>query len=154
MIHDFRLWLCSLFAAIAIVEPASGTPSSDCYDLKINARIVEQIPSEAPECDDCIITRWPWFLDFEVKRIVEGEWKDKRLTALSVQHTYLKSRYGTWLLRKNDLGGYNILISKDRMMPIRCPANTRPAIAYLRPGPNQSLDEMRYAGERRYGQPR
>ncbi|MEG3086764.1 hypothetical protein [Sphingomonas sp. PB4P5] len=141
-----------MFAALVMVAPASSTPSADCYDVKINARIVEQIPSEAPVCDDCIIMRWPWFLDFQVKRTIEGDWRGKALTALSVQHTYLQSRYGIWLLRKNNLGGYNILISDDHMKPVRCPASTELAVAYLRPGPNLSLDEMRQAGERRYGQ--
>ena len=151
MAYRAHLWLCLLFTTSAVSDPATAIPSSDCYDLKVIARVVEQIPSEAPECADCIIMRWPWFLDFKVKRVEEGEWPGGKLTALAVQHTYLQSRYGVWLFRKNDAGGYNVLRSGDDARPLRCPAGTQPATAYLRPGPGQSLDEMREAGERRYG---
>jgi hypothetical protein len=151
VIHGTRFWLSLLFVAIAVSEFASAASSPDCYDLKINARVVEQIPSEAPECSDCIIMRWPWFLDFKVKRVDEGKWTRKTLTALAVQHTYFQSRYGIWLLRKNDAGGYNVLRSDDDTKPLRCSASIKPAAAYLRPGPGRSLDEMREAGERRYG---
>lgn len=151
MTRRTRPWLFPLLASLAVPERASAQSIADCYDLKIYARVIEQIPSEAPDCADCIVMRWPWFLDFRVKRVDEGAWTGRALTALSVQHTYLRSRYGSWWLRKNDAGGYNVVQSEDDATPQRCPASTGPASAYLRPGPAASLDQMRAAGERHYG---
>ena len=151
MILTTCLRLGLLFVTSGLPQSASAAADTECYDLKVIARVIEQIPSEMPGCADCIIMRWPWFLDFEVKRVDEGEWTGKSLTALSVQHTYLRSRYGTWLFRKNDAGGYNVFRSESDEKPIRCAASTEPALPYLRPGPKQSLDEMREAGERQNG---
>lgn len=152
MIRHLRPWLCFLFATASVSEPASAAPGPECYDLKVDARVVAQVPSEIPECDDCIIMQWPWFLDLQVKRVVDGEWTGGTLTVLAVQHTYLRSRYGTWLLRKNDAGGYNVLRSGGDDKPLRCRTGTKPAVAYLRPEPNRNLDETREAGERLYGE--
>lgn len=123
-----------------------------CYDAKIRARPIEQIPSEIPDCgSDCIIMSWPWFVDLKVKRTIEGTVPGETVRVLTVQHTYRVSREGTWLFRKNAAGGYNDLAYKDGMTLVRCSANAGPIQPYIRPSEGQTLDDIRDAGIRRYG---
>jgi hypothetical protein len=96
---------------------------------------------------------WPYFIDLKIKRVLDGQIADKELTALSVQHTYWRSDLGTkrWWLRRNTEGGYNILRVDSGTEPSRCATGTEPARAYLTPRQGQTLDDMRIAGEQKYG---
>jgi len=95
--------------------------------------------------------RWPWFVDLQVKRVVEGNVDRKPLRVLTVQHTWMVSRYSTWRLRRNNLGGFNAVFSETNSSLRRCPAEAAPAVPYIRPAPNQTLDDLRNAGLDRYG---
>lgn len=116
------------------------------------ARPVDQIPSEIGDCGaDCIIMSWPWFLDLKVKHVIEGKIEAKTVTALNVQHTYLRSRYGVWLLRRNSAGGFNILLREDTSGATPCTQDAPPVAPYLRTGAGQSLEAAREVGVSVYG---
>lgn len=124
---------------------------SQCYDLKVKARIVEQIPSVVPECTDCVLMSWPWFIDLQVNRVLEGKAPGKTIRALSIQHTYLASRdAGMWLLRRNTAGTFNIVYRDDEAQPPHCSRSVAGAKPYLT-SESKNLDQLRQEGERRYG---
>src|SRR5690348_1045736 len=131
-----KLVLLVLLAEMPFSAEAADAQRADCYDVKVVARAIEQIPSVIPECDDCIIMRWPWFVDLQVKRVVEGNVDRKPLRVLTVQHTWMVSRYSTWRLRRNNLGGFNAVFSETNSSLRRCPAEAAPAVPYIRPAPN------------------
>lgn len=135
------------FALLTTVE-AKAT----CFDAKIRARPIEQIPSEFPDCgNDCIIISWPWFIDLKVSRVIEGSVPGKIVRVLAIQHTYLVARERTWLLRKNTAGGYNYLALENDVTPVLCSANAASVEPYIRPSKGQTLDELRDVGIQRYG---
>ena len=135
------MWLTLLAAA---TTPAAA----DCYDLKVRARPVEQVPSELPDSGDDLIMRWPWFLDLRIDRVLDGPPERGTVRVLSLQHTYLVPRRGTWSLRRNALGGYNVVETEK---PDRCAASAAPARPFIRPGAGKTLDDLRRAGLARYG---
>jgi hypothetical protein len=128
--------------------------SVPCYDALVSARIVRQIPSVIPDCGtDCIVMRWPWFDDLDIKAVVKGRAPTGRVTVLMMQHTYLlASRAGRWPLRRNELGGFNVVESGDLKRMSACPPNTPPARPYIRPTDGQALADLMKAGEERYGE--
>lgn len=137
---------------IGLAAPSAALAEPACYDAKVRARPVDQIPSEIGDCgSDCILMSWPWFVDLRVKRVIDGALPSKMIRALTVQHAYRVSREGTWLLRKNTAGGYNVLASEDRSPLARCSAEVVPAESYIRPSDGHTLDDLRDAGIRRYG---
>lgn len=143
-----------LYAAtlVGLAFPSTAIAGSACYDAKIRARPVDQIPSEAGDCgSDCIIMSWPWFVDLEVERVIDGTLSTKLVRVQTVQHTYSVSRETTWLLRRNAAGDYNVLIGEDGSALARCPADAAPVEAYIRPGDGNTLDDLRDTGIRRYG---
>jgi hypothetical protein len=146
-----RFILRACLASVSFVGSAAscGTPA-DCYDVAVVARPIEQIPSVAAKCDDCLIRYWPWFVDLKIKRVVEGNIDRKSLRVLTIQHTWWTPRYGTWWLRKNSLGGFNADRGKDGRLS-RCPVDAPPAAPYIKPSANDTLDDLRTAGELRYG---
>jgi hypothetical protein len=118
------------------------------------AKVVGQVPSDWPYSDnDYIIMSWPYFIDLDILRVVDGQIETRKITALSVQHTYWRSDLGAqkWWLRRNTQNGYNILRADDGAKPPKCPEGAEPDRAYLEPEPGKTLDDMRKAGERRYG---
>lgn len=127
--------------------------SSDCYDAVVKARIVAQVPSVVPDCGpDCIIMVWPWFLDLDVSKILVGDVPRGRLQALIMLHTYYRKDLGIrrWWLRRNTLGGFNVLRSGDEAIKARCAKGSTPAKPYIDPGPDKTLSSLRAEGERRY----
>lgn len=116
--------------------------TSDCYDMKISARPVEQIPSDATDCgENCIVMRWPWFVDLTDIRVLDGPALRKRVRVLTIQHSYLVDRIGIWWLRHNSTGGFNALHYADNTLP-RCPTDAKDAAPYLRPANGQTLDDI------------
>jgi hypothetical protein len=104
------IWLTLATGAMLHAAAVASEPETECYDLKVDARVVNQIPTVIPDCgNDCIITSWPWFLDLKVRHTLDGPWRGNSISALAVQHTYMISHYGTWWLRKNTMGGYNVV---------------------------------------------
>lgn len=94
---------------------------------------------------------WPWFVDLQVERVIDGTHPGKIVRALSIQHTYRMPREATWLLRKNTAGGYNILTPESVSSIARCPAEAALVEPYIRPGEKRTLDNLRDAGIHRYG---
>lgn len=144
----------TLIAAVVIGLVASSAASAEqaCFDAKVQARPVDQIPSEIGDCgSDCLIMSWPWFVDLRVKRVVDGALPSKTVRVLTVQHTYRVSREGTWFLRKNTAGSYNVLTPDDGVALARCSAEVEPVEPYIRPSGGHTLDDLRNEGVRRYG---
>lgn len=142
----------AIVSAITALATAGGTTvdETECYDLNVRARPIEQVPSEVPDCADCFIMRWPWFLDLRVERVLDGPGQRGVLRVLSVQHTWLIPRTGTWPLRRNTLGGFNV-ISGEVAHPPRCMPGTPPTRPYITPGTGKTLDDLRREGLARYG---
>ena len=150
-----------LIGCIVLLTALSGSlafaqdeEQEDCFDALVTARVVEQTPSVVPECgDDCIIMRWPWFLGIDVRRVLVGNAPSGRLTVISVQHTYIRSDFGVrrWWLRRNSVGGFNLLGTASGRKLMRCPAGSPAAAAYISPGPGETLEGLRAEGAKRYG---
>ena len=147
---------------IALLTALLGSPANarseevqqpDCFDALITARVVKQTPTETPECgDDCIVMSWPWLLEIEIRRVLEGDAPKGRLTVLSVQHTDIRADYGVrrWWLRRNSVGGFNLLGEASGRSLTRCPANSPPAAAYITPHAGETLEGLRRQGVKRY----
>lgn len=140
-----------LLAAAAIGTAAEAAePSAPCYDLKVAARVVEQISSEIPEYLECFCMSCPWILDLKVHRVLDGDKASKLVTALSVQHTNPHPRYSIWWLRMNDAGSYNVTgVGEGGSEPTRCPKDSAAAPAYLRANASMSLKDMQGTGDGR-----
>jgi len=144
--------LLAVVVVIGLAAPSAGWAEPACYDAKVQGRLVDQIPSEIGDCgSDCLIMSWPWFVDLRVKRVIDGALPSKMIRALTVQHTYHVSREGTWFLRKNTAGSYNVLAPDDGSALARCSAEFAPAEPYIRPSGGVTLDDLRNTGIRRYG---
>ncbi len=144
-----RRCFASLAAAVAL---AIGQPSHaeepECYDLKIKAVALAQVPTEIVEDPDYIVMSWPWFVDLEVKQVLDGEFEGRKLTALAVLHTRFISKTRVFLIRYNSLGGFNILRPENPESLRRCDPATGPMPSYLTPGEGQTLEDYRKAGEK------
>lgn len=145
MIHNIRLIAAIL---VGLATPSAGLAEPVCYDAKVRAAPVDQVPSEI---GDCITMSWPWFVDLQVERVIDGVHPSKMVRVLTVQHTYRASRQGTWLLRKNTAGGYNVVVPEDGLALARCSEGAASVEPYIRPGDGYTLDDLRDAGIRRYG---
>lgn len=155
-LRSFAIALASLAACGWSTSATSSSPqqAQACFDALVVAKVVGQVPSDFPNSDnDYINMSWPYFIDLDIVRVVEGQIEGRKVTALSVQHTYWRSdlRARRWWLRRNTASGYNILRIENGAKPPKCPQGAAPDRAYLEPAPGQTLDEMRKAGERRYG---
>lgn len=147
------LAICACWAGLAQAS-VSSPQEGECFDAEIVAKIAAQVPSELPELDDgSIIMEWPYFIDLDVEQVSKGRLSSRRLTVLSIQHTYFRTDLGskTWWVRRNNLGGYNLLRISGGRNPPRCPPGTPPARAYLEPRNGATLEDLRSDGERRYG---
>jgi hypothetical protein len=149
VIHYARLTAAIL---VGFATPSAALAEPACYDTKVRALPVHQVPSEIGDCgSDCIIMSWPWFVDLQVKRVIDGAVPSKMVRVLTVQHTYRVSREGTWLLRKNTAGSYNVVVPEDGAALARCSAGVTSVEPYIRPGDGHTLDDLHDAGIRRYG---
>ncbi len=151
----YRLAICALVAGLmlpAVSNARATTETSDCFDVLVSARPVEQIPTAIPECDDCIVMSWPWILDLDIEQVIKGHAPGDRLKVLNVQHTYLRAdRWGRWWLRRNTLGVFNALRPEEGTTPRRCPKGTPPARPFVSPGDGQTLDDLERESERLFG---
>jgi len=137
---------------VGLVAPSAALAEPACYDAKVRALSVDQVPSEIGDCgSDCIIMSWPWFVDLRVKRVFDGALPSKMIRVLTVQHTYRVSRERTWVLRKNTAGGYNVVVPEDGAALARCSEGVAAVEPYIRPSDGHTLDALREAGIRRYG---
>lgn len=137
---------------VGLAMPSAALAEAACYDAKVRAAPVHQVPSDVTDCgSDCIVMSWPWFVDLRVKRVIEGALPHKSVRVLAIQHTYRVPRERTWLLRKTIAGGYNVVVSKDGAAPVRCPDGTAAVEPYIRPRDRRTLDDLRDAAIRRHG---
>jgi hypothetical protein len=153
--RKFLLSIAVLSLLPTIASSQFVTPTPDCYDAVVRGEAISQIPSEFNDCgDDCIVMRWPWFIEIKVDEVIEGRvtgfLAGRRIRGLTVQHTYFERGSGIWMLRRNTNGGYNVTLGADEEAAVRCPRGTSPQGAFLG-APPQRLEELRLAGERRYG---
>lgn len=132
--------------SIAVNVCAAQTEADDeCYDAIVLARIVRQTPSTYGDCGpDCIIMSWPWFMQLDVKKVIEGEVRKGRMLALTVQHTYYRRDLGAirWWLRRNSLGGFNVLRTSEEEGLKRCALSTPPQTPYIQPANGQTLEDL------------
>lgn len=156
--------IATILSAMIIAEiPAAAAQdgvatTDDCYDALVTARIVRQIPSAFPDCGkDCITISWPWFVDLDVGRVLDGALTARKLSVLTVQHTSFRAGLRTrrWLLRRNRLGGYNArFLYEPRQKVRRCSTDAVPEEPYLRPSNGKSLADLRREGEELYNSER
>lgn len=140
-----------LLAILAAAGPSSATASDiECYDLKIRAKAIAQVPTVYPNDPDYIVISWPWFVDLKVKKVLEGELSQSRITVLAVLHVPYVTKTRTWLLRHNTIGTFN-LIRSDEPLP-RCAINATAVQPYIRPAEGKTLDDYRREGEAEYTQ--
>jgi hypothetical protein len=128
---------------------AGSLPANpQCFDALVSASIVQQTPTAYPECgDDCIVTSWPWIVQMDVKHVLRGRATLGRLTVLKVQHTdFPTNRTHRWWLRRNDIGGFNILFPNENANPPRCARAAKPAEPYFRPPQGKTLDDVAAEG--------
>ncbi|MEO1967322.1 MAG: hypothetical protein ABGW87_01240 [Sphingomonadaceae bacterium] len=136
----------------AFTGHASFAADAACYDLKVRAVAISQIPSIYPRSDDpnVIVMSWPWFLDLKVNRVIEGETSAGVIEALAVMHVKYVRKNLTWFLRKNAAGTYNVIRSDEPEKLIRCGADLLPARPPITPAPGQSYGDLRKEGETGY----
>jgi len=116
--------------------------------------LVKQTPTVMPDCGhDCIVMSWPYIDRIDVKEIIAGKAPVGSLTVLSVQHTYyLAGKDGNeWWLRRNSIGGYNVLRLDSDANPPRCSKTEPPAHAYIAPGAGKTLEELEREGDAAFG---
>ena len=137
--------LCISAAVLAVSQPAMAEDAADttCFDALVTAQLTRQTPTTVPDCDGCIIMEWPWVLELDVKRVLQGEAPLGRLVTVSVQHTWLatKPQPRRWWLRRNTGGTFNVLLDPDSRTH-RCAAETPSARPFHRPGDEQELLEQ------------
>jgi hypothetical protein len=145
------LGLVAWMACVAVADEPQPPP--ECYDAIISAEIAAQIPSVLPGCDDCIIVRWPWFVDLKIRRVIEGRVRERLITVLTMQHADLRDDIGAkrWWLRRNATGGFNVVRFARGDGIARCPGGVPAAEPHLRPGDGETLDDLRERGARHYG---
>ncbi|WP_157696596.1 hypothetical protein [Porphyrobacter sp. CACIAM 03H1] len=139
--------LLTAFAAFSLGQPAYAD-EPECYDLKIRAKPVAQVPTEIIEEPGYIVMSWPWFVDLEVERVLDGNSDETKLTVLAVLHTSYVAKTRVFLLRRNTLGGFNLLRPESPEELTRCKAGVEPMISYLRTAEGKSLEDYRLAGEK------
>ena len=150
--HLLLAGLAALTAGLACGVGAAAAQDAECYDAEVSARIVSQTPTVMQDCNDCIIMRWPWIVDLDVRRVYSGELRRGRLTVLTVQHTDFRRDLSAvrWKLRHNSQGGFNVVwFGED---PERqCSPDEPPAPAYITPPSGQTLEDLRREGREHYG---
>lgn len=154
MTITMRIFCAAIFLLAGASRAEAGARSEPCHDVIVKARIAAQVPSAVPDdCGpNCIIMVWPWFLDLDVSRMLVGDVPRGRLQVLAMLHVGFAENNGTrrWLLRRNTLGGYNLLRLDDERRSKPCARDAEPAMAYIVPGPGRTLADFRVEGERAY----
>ncbi len=135
----------------ACVPTVASASDVECYDAKVRAKPFAQVPTVFPQSDDpsVIIMSWPWFVDLDVHRVLEGDVAKGRLETLAVLHTGYVRKTMTFYLRRNSAGTYNILRDDPEELE-RCPSNSLAATPYLRLSPDRTYADERREGEEEY----
>ncbi len=137
---------CAAFALLAFSQSVRAE-EPECYDAKVLAKPIGQIPTMFPNEPGYIVISWPWFVDLRVKRVIDGDLEAKEITALAVLHSGYVRKYRTFLLRRNSLNGFNILRPEQPGTVQKCQTGITPMQSYLRPADGEALEDYRRAGE-------
>jgi hypothetical protein len=144
-----------LASAVTMPLPAWAGDAPECFDAHVFAQEYFQVPSVPGDCaapagQECIIMVWPWFIDLKVESVFAGRVPTRRLTVLDVRHsnTDTDKQYDLWL-RRNNLGGFNILHAENKVP--RCASDAKPVEAYIQPSAGQTLESLRADGARYFG---
>lgn len=151
----FLTMLSGLFALPDATHAESSDATKVCFDALVSARVVRQVPSVVPEPDDdVIIMAWPYFIDLDVVRVREGSAPIGRSTMLSIQHTYWRRGLGVrkWWLRRNTLGGFNVLREENTDRLERCAQGSPAVDPYISPGEGRTLQDLIREGKERHGE--
>ena len=142
-------FLASLTLITVSIPATALAPDIECYDSKVRAKPVAQLATAFPQPDDqgIIASSWPWFVDLEVRGVIEGEPVKGRIETLAVLHMAYPKKTLTLYLRRNSQGTFNILRWFDEDQIKRCKPGTEPAAPYIRPMPGETLDDIRREAE-------
>jgi hypothetical protein len=154
MIRTAKILFCAMtaFSTVSCATRAVEIAETHaCFDALVSAKIIKEVPSDTPDCGpDCIVVRWPWFIDLKVERVLKGHVPSRKLSVLAVLHTDLTTEQPlTWSLRRNKDGGFNADPFAEKGAT-RCKSTDEPVEAYLRTAEGQTLDELRQAGARNF----
>ncbi|MDQ4086571.1 MAG: hypothetical protein M3177_00935 [Pseudomonadota bacterium] len=140
-------WFAAMAAAPA--DPVNAATEPNCFDADVSATIVRQTPTVMPECEDCIIMRWPWIVDLRVNSVHVGSVGRGLLTVLTLQHAHYRTDLGArrWLLRRNTLGSFNVVHHPEGGTLPRCSADAPAATPFIRPADGETLEGLRREGE-------
>ena len=140
----------ALAVSILSICNAASAAEPECYDAKVRAKPVAQVPTVFPQEEGYIVISWPWFVDLSISKVLEGQVDQSEITVLAVLHNRYLDKTRTWLLRRNTLGMFTVLRPENPDAVPRCNAAVALADPYLRPGAGQSLEGYRREGEERY----
>ncbi|MEQ1725666.1 MAG: hypothetical protein ABL882_07055 [Sphingopyxis sp.] len=159
--HIAQIVLAALLVGV-ILNHSTPLPAKErdaisdfpCYDILVEAHIIAQVPSPLPDIDDgSIIMSWPWFIDLNIDRVLEGSVQRGRISVLTLQHAYFRPDLGSrrWEMQRNDMNGFNARMADPVQDMPRCEEGIIPAPAYIRNEEGLGLEEIRREGERQYG---
>ncbi|MFC4292531.1 hypothetical protein ACFOWX_08910 [Sphingorhabdus arenilitoris] len=140
-----NLKLVTALAAFATCSTAIAA-DIECYDAKIRAKPIAQIPVVLGDNGEDIIMLWPWFLDLKIKQVIEGEVPERKITILALLHTKFREKTLTMLLRRNTAGTFNLIRAEPSSVR-RCEVGSEPVPPYIRPANGTTLDDYRRDGE-------
>ena len=150
LILALRVTLMLAMATCIACSTQPETSEGECFDAEVSAEIIQQTPTVVPECDDCIIMRWPWIVDIDVRRVHSGDVTRGPLAVLTLQHNDFVSGLGVqrWWLRRNASGGFNAVGFPDERSGGKCAPDTAPAQAFITPGTGKTIDDLRREGQK------
>ena len=121
----------------------------DCYDLKIRATPVAHVPTipVRPDEPNVIVFSWPWFIDFQIFHVIDGEYDNDEVTVHAIQHAQFIAQSRTWFLRKNSAGFYNLIRGAEASQMSLCGPNNKPVEPYIRLADGQTYGEVRRESE-------
>ena len=142
----------AVLALLTGLATSSAALASDdvCYDLKVEATPMAQIPSEFPDDDpEVIVISWPWFVDLKIKRVLEGTAPSKSISTLAVLHGAFPPKKRVWFLRRNTAGSFNVIRQDPRTLS-RCAQGLGDAKPYLVPPVGKTYKDFRQEAEAEY----
>lgn len=100
-----------------------------------------------------MVMRWPWILQLDIEKVLQGQAPLGPVTVLSVQHTYWQVDRGgqPWRLRRNKYGGFNVLTYGTLTSAVLCRRDAAAAEPFILLGKGQTLDALAVEGERIHG---
>lgn len=136
-------------ASASVAQSSEALSQPECFDALVTGKALKQSPTVFPDCGgDCIVMSWPWIVDVDVRRVLQGHAPTGHITVLTVQHTDRRTNRSTrWWLRRNTLGVFNALGVDDENRLPRCASDAAPAEPYVRPTKGQTLEDLRRQGE-------